>query len=136
MKPYKTALLTTALVATVGLTGCKEKILEGTVMEEFGTANMAAEQNKTSLADDSILFKDINYGFTLKAQDGIYIVNVVEYRRKLLIDLARKIEEGDKVRVINFDGLSCSDGYIEKSSKGKIGAVRSNAVNVIEKAKK
>lgn len=133
MKLYQKILTTGALIVTsgiFGLTGCdqpKPKTLEGTVKEEFGTAQRIVESSGAWFGNESIKFGDITYGLVLENDTGEYTISINNHFTKPIYVLAKAIEPGDKVR-ITYDGST-------RIGKDGIGKTDSDTVELIEKAK-
>ncbi len=132
MKLYQKILATGAMIAAVGLTGCerpKPQTLEGTVKEEFGTAQRIVESSGAIFGNESVKFGDPTYGLVLKTDKGEYVISVRECipNRKSVYALAKAIETGDRVR-ITYDGYT-------KIGEDRIGKTDSDTIELIEKAK-
>lgn len=128
-KLYQTMFATGALIGYICLNGCnqsKKEYLEGTVKEEFGTAQSIVESNGALFGNESIKFGKPNYGLVLEAVDGTYVLSVREYIKPIYA-LAKAIEPGDKVR-INYDPAT-------RIGKDNIGRIDSDTIELIEKAK-
>ena len=130
MKLYQKILATGALIASVGLSGCNERqTLEGTVKEEFGTAQRIVESSGTIFGNESVKLGDPSYGLILETDKGEYVISVKDIPSlKPVYALARAIEPGDKVR-ITYDGYT-------RIGNDRVGTTDSDTIELIEKAKK
>ena len=131
MKLYQKILATGAIIAAVGLTGCgklQPQTLEGTVKEEFGTAQRIVESSGAIFGNESVKLGDPSYGLVLETDKGEYVISVRDIpNRKPVYALAKAIETGDRVR-ITYDGYT-------KIGEDRIGKTDSDTIELIEKAK-
>ena len=121
-----------AIIVAIGLSGCapqrQPQTLEGTVLEEFGTAPIIVESSGSIFGDDTVMFGDPTYGLIIESQGKEYTINVRDGSLKPVIALAKAIEPGDIIRItydlntrIYDDGVGTTYGYtiqiIEKVEK-------------------
>jgi len=130
MKLHQRILTTGALIASLALNGClpKQQTLEGTVKEEFGTAQRIVESSGALFGNESVKFGDSTYGLVLETAQGEYTISVRDFHSKPIYALAKVIEIGDKVR-IRYDNST-------QIGKDRIGVTDSDTIELIEKAKK
>ena len=131
MKLYQKILATGAVIATVGLTGCDKpqpQTLEGTVKEEFGTAQRIVESSGALFGNESVKFGDPTYGLVLATDKGEYVITVNNYRTKPVTALAKAIEPDDRVR-ITYDGST-------RIGNDRIGKTDSDTIELVAKAEK
>jgi len=128
MKLYQKIIGIATAVVVIGLTvGCKRNTtLEGTVKEEFGTAQRIVDSSGAIFGNESVKFGDPTYGLVLETDKGEYVIIVNNYHTKPITALAKAIEPGDIVRIrydqstkIGNDGIGKTDSdTIELLGKG------------------
>lgn len=131
MKLYQKILGIGTLI--MGLNGCVEsKTLEGTVIEEFGTANRIVESSGALFGNESVKIGDPTYGLILDGNDGEwYTLSILNCENKSVYALAKAIKPGDKVR-IEYKYLSGNSNPIDVDG---IGNVCGRSVKLIKKKK-
>ncbi len=116
---------------STGFFGCTEKIsLEGTVKKEFGGAAALVASPGNLIANESVKIGNETYGLVIESGGKEYTITVKEYRTKPISALAKAIEPGDKVKIV--DGWKRPTDIDEDG----IGRTYSNNVRIVEKAKK
>ena len=115
------------IVVVIGLTaGCKRNTLEGTVKEEFGTAQRIVDSSGAIFGNESVKVGDPTYGLVLETDKGEYVISVRDHWRKPVYALAKAIEQGDIIKItfndftgIGEDRIGATDSYtIELIGKG------------------
>jgi len=130
MKLYQKILATGAVITAIGLTGCEipqPQTLEGTVKEEFGTAQRIVESGGAIFGNESVKFGDPIYGLVLATDKGEYVITVNNDSAKPVTALAKAIETGDKLR-ITYDRYT-------RIGNDRVGTTYSGTIELIEKAK-
>ncbi len=120
-------VLAGALIASIGLSGCEQQTLEGTVKEEFGTAQRIVESNVIS---ENVYVNGspiLTYGLVLETNKGEYVIDVKDYSTKPICALAKAIEPGDRIKIVYN-----RQTYIRND---RIGTTNSDTIELIEKAK-
>jgi len=130
MKLYQKILATGAVIAAVGLTGCDKiqpQTLEGTVKEEFGTAQRIVESSGAIFGNESVKLGDPSYGLILETDKGEYVISIKDRPSlKPVYALAKAIETGDKVR-ITYDSYT-------RIGNDRVGTTDSDTIELIEKS--
>ena len=132
MKLYQKILATGTVIATIGLTSCCDRpqpqTLEGTVKEEFGTAQRIVESSEAIFGNKDVKMDDQIYGLILETDKGEYVINVRNIpEHKPVYALAKAIEPGDKVK-ITYDAFT-------RIGNDRVGTTDSDTIELIEKAK-
>ncbi len=111
----------------LSLIGCNSspKTLDGTVKEEFGTAQRIVESSGALFGNESVKFGDPIYGLVLKTDEGDYVLTINNRSKKPITSLAKAIEPGDMVR-INYDSST-------KIGNDRIGKTDSDTIELIWK---
>ncbi len=130
MELYKRILATGILSVVIGLTSCNPnpETLEGTVKEEFGTAQGLVESSGALFGNESVKISDPVYGLILESDGKEYIITIENESVRPVTSLAKAIEPGDRVE-IKYDPLGTFIG------KDGIGVTPSHTVYLIGKAK-
>lgn len=125
-----------AIIISAALSGCSEwnepipkipETLEGTVKEEFGTAQGIVKSSGALFGNESVKIGDFVYGLVLETHKGVYTLSVIPYQKSVYA-LAKAIEPGDKVRITYDDYTHIGND--------RIGETYSDTIELIEKAKK
>jgi hypothetical protein len=126
MRLYKKILATGALIASVGLSGCGDT-LEGTVKEEFGSAQIIEESSGAMFGNESVKISNQTYGLVLETDKGEYVITVNNHNRKPVMGLAKAIETGDRIRI--------TYGFNTRIGDDRIGKTDSDTIELIERGK-